>query len=415
MRKITFTLIIIHCLFTIANAQWVEQNSGTNADLYDVRFIDENTGWICCRNGTILKTTNGGTNWTNLNTQMSTWFLKIFSVNQNTTYCVGYFSTIIKSTNGGTNWTVISSSGPDTYTACFFLNEETGWIGSHGFKVLKTTNGGKSFDTTINLGGIIKDIYFKNPLEGVLCGESGCIKKSTNGGSNWYFSNITMYGLYSFCKLSFINSYTGWLFNDYRRVYKTTNFGESWDSITMIPNIPNVIIYTGQFTSENVGYAGGSGQTFFKSTNGGQYWFEQNAPPLGALSMHFVNDSVGWRTGTIGRLYHTTNGGYTVGIRNIGNEISKNYFLSQNYPNPFNPTTKIKFDIPSVRVGQTFLSVILKIYDITGKEIQTLVNESLKPGTYEVTFDGSNLLSGVYFYKLTSESFAETKKMILLK
>ncbi len=100
-----------------------------------------------------------------------------------------------------------------------------------------------------------------------------------------------------------------------------------------------------------------------------------------------------------------------VGIRNISSEIPDNFNLSQNYPNPFNPVTKIKFDIAANSVGQTFLSV----YDLAGREIQTLVNEKLNPGTYEVSFDGRNLASGVYFYKLESGSYSKVLKMTLIK
>ena len=108
------------------------------------------------------------------------------------------------------------------------------------------------------------------------------------------------------------------------------------------------------------------------------------------------------------------NSGYTIGIKNIGSEIPKRFNLEQNYPNPFNPTTKIKFDIPS-DVKRKTLNVKLTIYDVLGREIQTLVNEKLQPGSYEVTFDGSNLSSGIYFYQLKAGNNIETIKMLLIK
>ena len=108
----------------------------------------------------------------------------------------------------------------------------------------------------------------------------------------------------------------------------------------------------------------------------------------------------------------------TVGITNEYNIIPTAFSLSQNYPNPFNPTTKIKFDVakssPLIPL-QRGTYVKLVIYDILGKEVQTLINEKLNSGTYEVTFDGSNFPSGIYFYRLTAGEFSETKKMILLK
>jgi len=102
-------------------------------------------------------------------------------------------------------------------------------------------------------------------------------------------------------------------------------------------------------------------------------------------------------------------------VHKIADELPAKYELYQNYPNPFNPATKIKFDVPKTEFRSQNSVVKLIIYDILGKEVTTLVNEGLKPGTYEVTFDGYNLSSGVYFYKLEMENIKEIKKMILLK
>jgi hypothetical protein len=110
------------------------------------------------------------------------------------------------------------------------------------------------------------------------------------------------------------------------------------------------------------------------------------------------------------------------GIINISSEIPTENKLYSNYPNPFNPVTKIKFDVGNGFPIKTFGNdkVVLKVYDVMGREVQTLVNESLKPGTYEAAFDArhggsSSLNSGVYFYKLITGGFTETKKMLLLK
>ena len=93
------------------------------------------------------------------------------------------------------------------------------------------------------------------------------------------------------------------------------------------------------------------------------------------------------------------------------------YELSQNYPNPFNPITIIKFSIPSIthRQAQSDVFVTLKIYDVLGNEIAILVNEEKPSGTYEIEFDGNELTSGIYFYKLQAGNFIETKKMVLIR
>lgn len=107
-----------------------------------------------------------------------------------------------------------------------------------------------------------------------------------------------------------------------------------------------------------------------------------------------------------GRIYELTQ---PVGIRIIASEVPGVYSLYQNYPNPFNPSTKIKFKVKDSRF------VTLKVFDVLGREVKTLVNEKLSPGTYESTFDGNGLNSDIYFYKLEAGDFSEVKKMILIK
>jgi hypothetical protein len=98
-----------------------------------------------------------------------------------------------------------------------------------------------------------------------------------------------------------------------------------------------------------------------------------------------------------------------VGVNNNTSTIPEIYTLNQNYPNPFNPVTQIKYGIPKQGL------VTMKVYDVLGREITKLVNEVKTPGSYIVDFDGSNLSSGVYFYKLESNGFIDVKKMMLIK
>ena len=100
---------------------------------------------------------------------------------------------------------------------------------------------------------------------------------------------------------------------------------------------------------------------------------------------------------------------FYTGISNNGNVIPDSYAIYQNYPNPFNPTTIIRFQVKESRL------VTLKIYDILGREIMTLVNENLKPGIYNVNFNSSAISSGVYFNKMVAGDFIESKRMILIK
>ena len=99
----------------------------------------------------------------------------------------------------------------------------------------------------------------------------------------------------------------------------------------------------------------------------------------------------------------------TVGIDSETYQVPQEYALHQNYPNPFNPRTTLKYSVPQAS------NVIIKVFDILGNKIETLVNEEKPAGSYEVEFDAVELPSGIYFYRLQSGSFVETKKMVLMK
>ena len=98
-----------------------------------------------------------------------------------------------------------------------------------------------------------------------------------------------------------------------------------------------------------------------------------------------------------------------VGIEKIDDAIPATFELSQNYPNPFNPSTTISYSLPQNN------DVVLEIYNTLGQKVATLINQKQTAGTYNVTFDASNLATGVYFYRLQSGNFMEVRKMMLLK
>lgn len=122
----------------------------------------------------------------------------------------------------------------------------------------------------------------------------------------------------------------------------------------------------------------------------------------------FVNYGMGYLGSIVKTVLNIQNPCESIGITNISG-TAFTYKLFQNYPNPFNPATKIKFDITK----NEFVS--LKVYDVMGRKVENLVNENLKTGSYEVDFNGMNKPSGIYYYKIITENFQETKKMLLVK
>ena len=127
------------------------------------------------------------------------------------------------------------------------------------------------------------------------------------------------------------------------------------------------------------------------------------------LVKHCLLFNNGWVVGAFGVILHTSNGGVAFVEEEQTNELPSEFLLSQNFPNPFNPSTKIKYSIPQSS------NVVIKVFDVLGNEIETLVNEEKSAGTYEINWYAEQLPSGVYFYQLKAGSFVEIKKMVLLR
>ena len=275
---------------------------------------------------------------------------------------------IFITSNNGVNW-IQSQLNHTTY--CFASNNNDIYAGTYYISgVYMSTNNGinwiqRGLDTLSVLSLTINgDNIFAGTQSGFYAGEG--IYLSTNNGLNWVktsFNNQHVRALISYNNIIFAGADSG--------VYLTTNNGINW-------------------LQKNLGF-----NYLYRIKS---LWVANNFLFAGTL------DNSIWRRSLT----------EIIGIHNISSEIPVNFSLSQNYPNPFNPKTKIKFDLMEEGRFKT-QEVKLVIYDITGKEIQTLVNETMKPGSYEVTFDGSNLPSGVYFYKLTAGNYIESKKMILIK
>lgn len=260
---------------------------------------------------------------------------------------------------------------------------------------------------------LLYSIYFTNNNNGWAVGFEGTILKTTDGGTNWSFQTSgTTEWLNS---VHFADSDTGWTVGLFGKILNTTDGGTNWITQT---SGTSAWLRSVHFEDNNKGWAVGGGgfgypappSIILNTTDGGENWNSQTSGTFATLSsVHFTDNNTGWAVGSGGTILHTTNGGVSFIEEEEIDEIPTNYILSQNYPNPFNPSTKIRYSVPQSS------QVVIKVFDILGREIETLVNEEKLAGEYEIEFNASELGSGVYFYKLQAGSFVETKKMILLK
>jgi len=353
---------------------WDFQFSGLT-NLLSIQFLNFDTGYVCGGNNgsvimTILKTTNGGIDWLNINNLIGTG-RNVDFINTQTGWISSSdidFGGIWKTTNGGTNW-LKQLSPPITPTlsikALSILNQDTGWAinSSSTLKQLyRTTNGGTNWNVQYTFGEQLNDVLFLNRDLGFISG--GVNKRTTDGGFNWTSSTSNVGGI----KLSIISDSINWAGADFNKISKTTDNGISW--------------------------------------------FYQSSPNFDNSSISMENAILGWAAGT--GIVKTINGGIT-SIKNNFIEDSRIFLLDQNYPNPFNPNTIISYELRIT--GDVRLSVV----NINGKTVKQLINKRQSEGNYSVEFDGSGLNSGIYFYRIeisnekNNEVFSQTKKMLLVK
>jgi photosystem II stability/assembly factor-like uncharacterized protein len=396
------------------------------------------SGFAIGDNGVVLKTMNGGNNWISVSPASNIDFKSIYFINIATGWITGWGSNYVvvyKTTNSGTNWIqqFNGSDASNSPSCCSFINENKGYIGGvrrisgspTGFD-MTTTNGGLNWNKTNHYEKVFSCSFASshNGWRSACYGSgflSGELSYTTNYGSNWGCNNF--YNGNYFYGVQFLDSLNGWYIGydtiiSYSFVLATTNGGFSWSdkSILLSPNkLPLTnIFYSIYFCTPSKGWLCGTSGTIEYSSDGGSNWNPQNSHVTVALkSIIFTDLFTGYCVGNNGTILKTVTGGLT-NIRNQ-NRYPKYFSLSQNYPNPFNPVTKIKYSVSKKSL------VSIKVFDILGKEILTLVNREHQPGEYETYFDSrlpgqeANLQSGIYFYKMQANEFSETRKMLLIK
>lgn len=414
MWKIT-NLILLFIAFTTlqSSSQWISQYPNTpGIGLGDIKFINSNTGWAC-GDGIILKTTNAGANWiSQVHPATNKFLANISPVNSEILYCIGFFETILKTTNGGTNWIALRN-GPygqgRSYEGAFFINKDTGWVcGSLG-TILKTTNGGETFENNPIFWGYLKDMYFINSDTGLLSGEWGGMFKTTNGGYNWERKTIPYWnGIGDFKKLSVVNDTIVHVCEIGRRVFRSTNFGDTWDSAGYVP--PMDFPYVCGFSCYDTGWVGGSFGQLYKTTDGCSTWRrdDDGTDQRYIAAMWFMDHNTGWLVGGNTKIFHTTTGGLT-SIGHHGNSEIRDFELFQNYPNPFNPQTRIEFRLSRKT------EVRVSVFDILGREVDVLVDSELPAGIHTTLFEGSMFPGGIYYCRMTTGQESQSKTMIMVK
>jgi hypothetical protein len=329
-----------------------------------------------------------------------------------TLFLVGSDERIYKSTNSGFYWTEVDSGlAQHLFLGIEFYNSSYGIVTGENGKVVVTTNGGTNWvSSNAGSSGLLRGVHIINQQNAYVVGTPEQVYKTTNGGINW-FSDFSGGNSVAFYKIKFTENNTGlicgsdgkFLINtDYVVPVELTSFiatGDgyevrlNWTTETELNNSGFEIQRLIHGSSwEIISFVPGFGTT----TEARNYSFSDNQLESGSYFYRLKQIDFD------GSFEYSA-------IVNVLISVPEAFILEQNYPNPFNPNTIISWQIP-VSGWQT-----LKIFDILGNEVATLVDENRSAGSYAIEFDAAFIPGGVYFYQLISGSFIQTNKMVLFK
>ncbi len=409
MKNFSILITIISLTFTPMKAQWIPVgNPNLGGDI--MALLENNEVLFAGGTAYLYRSSDGGLNWTGYFLQFAyAWSL---AKSNNYIYCGLSFPFsqtpgVYRSNDNGLNWEVTALSNKNIFS---LAADNSQVLASDNFAVYRSTDNGQSWNSIGNYG--TSHLYISGNR--IYSASSG-LKVTTDFGLNWtLLHNDPGISVIAEDSIIFFGTQDG-------KIHRSTNYGQSWETTF---NKPGAYVYSLYKYGQNV--FAGTDSGFYVSTNNGESFFSKN-DNLGISRIQAIlvyNNYVFVGSG---------NYAYSVSVwkrplseildvEDQNNSHTNSFVLYQNYPNPFNLNTKIIWESP-VGSHQT-----LKVYDLLGKEIATLVDEYKPAGKYEVKFNvdqisGLNLNSGVYFYQLkigetetsSGKKFIQTKKMIYLK
>ncbi len=360
---------------TDAGKTWTKTR-GIQGFALDVKFANDQIGYALV-GGWIYKSTNAGRSWS-VSLQTGQNYLFNIAVNEDHAYVIGPSSIFIATTDQGQTWSV-NQSAPNVDMSSIFIHE--------GRICVTALNGNWQNQT---------DGFWSKPLDS---------ETWTNHGLNRWSNNAAVIESRIFVS------------GDNNRINTTSDFGSTWQEQNIAEGNWFYSFKDIKFVNQVTGYVIGMGNNtvdsvvgvIFRTEDSGVTWSKVHVTSTAFAGFRklAITDAYTYAVGYGGTVIRFGNS--PIGIENQNGETPTDFQLHQNYPNPFNPETKINFSIPKKS------NVSIMVYDISGKEIQRLIDSEVDAGQHSVSFIGSNLSSGVYFYKLTVGDFTATKKMIVIK
>ena len=402
--KVKFSLPIFLVLFIstkiFSQPGWVSLNSGVTVNLNSVHFVDENNGYAVGEAGTVLKTTNGGTNWTSTTTSPAENLNAVHFFNMNEGVIAASGGVIFRTTNGGTIWNTVTTGVSDNLFSLSFSGA-IGLCGGSSQTILKSTNSGASWSIIQNgfFGGGFWGTHMLNANVGFVAGENSIFQpmlgKTTNGGTTWdffpfYLNNNEgkLYDAHFFDANNGITMAAVW--EGSGAVSRTTDGGNNWST-----SIFGQAFFGMHFPTSTVGYVVGMNGGIHRTTNGGQSWTSQTSGTSQTLNdVFFINDFTGFAAGDNGVILKTTDGGVPVELTSFTvNVVDENVVLDW--------TT-------ATETNNQGFAVERKTGEGTYEQIGYVAGfgTTTEPKAYEYT--DSKLATGNYTYRLKQVDFDGT-------
>jgi photosystem II stability/assembly factor-like uncharacterized protein len=400
-----------------AGDSWNLQDQGPIESLNAVFFVDTNIGYIVGDNGIILKTTNGGVQAQWIQTNLPNTDVYSLAVNGSNLFA-GTYSGVFLSTNNGTSWTDVST-GLLSITSVYSLavSGSNLFAGTNGDGVFLSTNNGTSWTAVNNGLTNLRVLSFAVNGANLFVGtEDGGVFLSTNNGTSWTAVNTGLPSTYVFAlAVNGSNLFAGTLDG----VFLSTNNGASWMAVNA--GLTSTSVYSLAVHGSNL--FAGTLDGVFLSTNNGASWMAVNTGLTSTLVYSFAVHGSNLFAGTDGRgVWRRPLSEMVTGVEDDFNQVPVGFTLEQNYPNPFwSPawSGKISATIIRYQLPKT-TQVVLKIYNIFGQEVRTLVNARQSAGVNSVVWDGRDrfgkeVSSGIYIYRLEAGESIQSRKMTFVR
>jgi hypothetical protein len=395
------------------NAQWVVTN-GTSVGGVEC-FVELGTDLFAgTSNGGVFHSTNKGLNWKQTKTGLidTNVLSLVFSGTTLFAGTAGVYTAhgvvgggVYVSANNGESWTKASAGIDNNAILSLAVNGTTLFAGTYGNGAFLSTNNGASWTPAGALNASVR--CFAMSGANIYAGTNGGVFLSTDNGGSWKAlnaglptdpANLPVYALTVSGSSLFAGTYNG-------GVFSSVDGGAHWMSANT--GLTNKYALSLAISGATV-FAGTWGGGVFQSEDAGMHWQSLNTGLMNTnvFSLYVTGQQL--FAGTSDNIYFNNQTGLIDGIQTTTND-AQGTVLEANYPNPFNPTTNISFSIASRS------NVSLKIYDTSGKEVSEVVSGELDAGKYSRQWNAAGLPSGEYFYRLRAGTFAETKRLLVLK